>query len=167
MYKPPGPIAYRAVTALAILLPVAAVAAVIIFAPKTEAPVAEPQPTVVVTEAPVEPGQPAEPAPEPDPTTEPDPEPTKEPDAALPTLADAIRDAYPDAPDPGILFFEGEWTAWTPAADERVGEPGVYAGIVGRTSQKVVKFDGGTAIIAPGNFDGFTNTTQLNITVTP
>lgn len=165
MYKPPPRFWYAAIGVIAIALPIVAL---VVFAPKNEAPVAAPTPTVVVTEAPVEPEQPAEPAPA-EPTTAPEPEPseTEEPDAALPTLADAIRDAYPDAPDPGILFFEGEWTTWTPAADDRVGEPGVYAGIVGRTSQKVVKFDGGTAIIAPGNFDGFTNTTQLNITVTP
>lgn len=165
MYKPPPRFWYAAIGAIAIALPVAAL---IFLTPKDETPVAAPTPTAIVTEAAVEPGQPAEPAPV-EPTTAPEPEPSEanEPDAALPTLADAIRDAYPLAPDPGILFFEGEWLSWTLTSDDKVGQPGVYAGIVGRTTQKVVKFDGGTAIISQGNFDAPTNTTQLLISVTP
>ena len=95
-------------------------------------------------------------------TPAPAPQPTATPEETLPTLAEALRDEYP-----GIAFFEGTWGDYTPASDDRVGQPGVYAGIVGITGSgpKTVKFNGGTAVITPGRFDGFKNTTELLIEV--
>lgn len=148
------------VTILFVVLIAAGIAALFFFAPKTETPpTAEPAPA---TTQPVEPEAPAEPAPAPVATQAPAPQPTATPEETLPTLAEALRDEYP-----GIAFFEGTWGDYTPAPDDRVGQPGVYAGIVGITGSgpKTVKFDGGTAVITPGRFDGFKNTTELLIEV--
>lgn len=148
------------VTVLFVALIAAAIAALFFFAPKAETPPnAEPAP---VATQPVEQPAPAEPDPAPEATQAPAPQPTTEPEEALPTLAEALRDEYP-----GIAFFEGTWGDYTPASDDRVGQPGVYAGIVGITGSgpKTVKFNGGTAVITPGRFDGFTNTTELLIEV--
>lgn len=122
----------------------------------------EQPPAAIETSAPTEP-TPAAPAPQQpsEPALEPTPTATPAPVEALPTLADALRSEYP-----GIAFFEGAWGDYAPAPDERVGQPGVYAGVVGITSgSKTVKFDGGTAVITPGRFDGFKNTTELVIEV--
>lgn len=145
---------------LAVVIIVAGLFVVPNLAPKAETPpVAEPAPAVTqpVEQPAPEPAAPADPAP----TEAPEPEPTETAEA-LPTLAEALRDAYP-----GIAFFEGTWGDYTPATDDRVGQPGVYAGIVGITGSgpKTVKFDGGTAVITPGRFDGFKNTTELLIEV--
>lgn len=149
-----------AVTVLFIVLIATAIASLFLFAPKTEVPpVAEPAPAVT---------QPVE-QPNPEPVATADPAPTKAPEPepvetaeTLPTLAEALRDAYP-----GIAFFEGTWGDYTPATDDRVGQPGVYAGIVGITASgpKTLKFHSGTAVITPGRFDGFKNTTELLIEV--
>lgn len=148
------------VTIAFIVLIAAAIAALFFYAPKTETPLAA-EPAPVATQ-PVEQPAPAPAAPAPEVTQAPAPQPTATPEETLPTLAEALRDEYP-----GIAFFEGTWGDYTPATDDRVGQPGVYAGIVGITGSgpKTVKFDGGTAVITPGRFDGFKNTTELLIEV--
>lgn len=113
-----------------------------------ETPMAEP----TAPEQPTSPEQPREQSPAPAPNTS--------SSDTLPTLVEALREAYP-----GIAFFEGAWGDYIPAPDERVGQPGVYAGVVGVTGPKTVEFDGGTAVVTPKRFDGFKNTTELVIEV--
>jgi hypothetical protein len=143
--------------------------------PQTTATEPVEPPAVAQPTAPV--AEPAdEPAPQPEPSETSKPEPTEtvapaEPDkdAATAPLAEAIRDAFPEAPYPGVAFFEGTWGEYTPVTDDRVVEPGVYAGVIGILSNvepRLVKYAGGTATVTPGRFDGFKNTTELVITVT-
>lgn len=138
------------------------------FLPRAEPlPVAEPAPTAAPA-----PEQEV-PAPDPDPVATPEPEATPEAPAAEPTpepeeastltLAEAVREAFP-----GAEFYEGTWGDFTPAAEERAGEPGVYAAVVGMVSSsaKTVEFAGGSATITPGAFTAFGETaTKLEITV--
>lgn len=141
----------RAVTAAFVLLIAAAIAALFVFAPKNDTPpAAEPAPAAT---QPVE-----QPAPEPAPTeTAPSqiPEPSATPTVKpLPTLVEALREAYP-----GIEFFEGEWGEFVPTADDLVGQPGTYAAVPGITASydaaKLIQFAGGTAVAKPGRIWAF------------
>lgn len=113
------------------------------------------------------------PDPEPAPVETVKPEPSEtaqpEPEESTATLADAIRAAFPEAPKPpGVKFFEGVWGDYTEVTDDRVGQPGTYAGMVGMPSSyepRLVEFAGGTATVTPKRFDAFKDTTELEIIV--
>lgn len=134
----------------------AAIAALFLFAPKSETPPAA-EPAPVITQPAV-----AEPEPVQTSTSSPKPTETGGPSQSLPTLVEALRKAYP-----GIRFFQGTWGAFTPASDDLVGQPGVYGAVVGLPAREVevVVFDGGSAIVERGRFNGFKNTVELKITI--